>query len=209
VRAWILLLLLVGCEKTSRRTLDLELVRITGEGKLRTDVIGDNITETATFVLVDAENTSKDGAYVTLAGDLADAAGVPVADFKASSLWIPAGESRTFALVDRERKPRPTAIAAKIVVRSGTIPETPPPATVDQIREIEDDGKLVVQGTLHNRAPRRGMIVVIASFHGADGRPMTRPFSVLHVPANTDQSVQFVSTPGAKHGTIYVGEMSY
>ena len=125
MRAWILLLLLVGCEKPSRRTLDLELVRITGEGKLRTDVIGDNITETATFVLVDAENTSKDGAYVTLAGDLADAAGVPVADFKASSLWIPAGESRTFALVDRERRPRPTAVAAKIVVRSATIPDQP------------------------------------------------------------------------------------
>jgi hypothetical protein len=53
------------------------------------------------------------------------------------------------------------------------------------------------------------MIVVIGSFHGADGRPMTRPFSVLRVAANTDQSVQFVSTPGAKHGTIYVGEMSY
>jgi len=209
VKLALLLLLLVACDKPSRKQLDLDLVKITGEGKLRTDVIGDDIQETATFVLVDAQNTSTDGAYITLAGDLADAGGAQVAEFKASSLWVPAGESRTFALVDRERKPRPTAIAAKIVVRSGTIPETPPPATVDQIREIEDDGKLVVQGTLHNRAPRRGMIVVIASFHGADGRPMTRPFSVLHVPANTDQSVQFVSTPGAKHGTIYVGEMSY
>jgi hypothetical protein len=205
----LIVLSILACEKPSRRALDLDLVRITGEGKLRTDVVGDNVTETATFVLVDAENTSKDGAYVTLAGDLADVAGLPVAEFKASSLWIPAGESRTFALVDRERKPRPTAVAAKIIVRSATIPDQPPPAVVDQIREIEDDGKLVVQGVLHNKAPRRGQIVVIASFHAADGRPMTRPFSILRVPPGTDQSVQFVSPPGAKHGTIYVGEMNY
>jgi hypothetical protein len=206
---WLLLLAFFGCEKQTRKSLDLDLVRITGEGKLRTDLIGDNTIETATFVLVDAENTAKDGAYVTLAGDLADADGNVVADFKATSLWIPAGESRTFALVDRERKPRPTAVAAKIIVRSATIPDQPPPATVDQIREIEDDGKLVVQGMLHNRAPRRGQIVVIASFHGPDGRPMTRPFSILRVQPGADQSVQFVSAPGAKHGTIYVGETSY
>ena len=201
--------MVAACDRQTRKDLDLDLVRITGEGKLRTDVVGDNTVETATFVLVDAENTAKDGAYITLAGDLADADGKKVADFKATSLWVPGGESRTFALVDRERKPRPTAVAAKIVVRSATIPDQPPPATVDQIKEIEDDGKLVVQGMLHNRAPRRGQIVVIASFHGADGRPMTRPFSILRVQPGADQSVQFVSTPGAKHGTIYVGEMSY
>jgi hypothetical protein len=38
---------------------------------------------------------------------------------------------------------------------------------------------------------------------------MTRPFTLLKVPAHTDQAVQFVSPPGAKHGTIYVGEMSF
>lgn len=209
VRAWMLLLALVACEKSSRRQLDLDLVRITGEGKLRTDVVGDAIQETATFVLVDAENSGKEGAYVTLAGDLADATGTVVADFKAQSLWIPAGESRTYALVDRERKPRPTATQAKIQVRSATIPDRPPPARVDQIREVPDNGNLVVQGVLHNDAARRGDIMVIGSFHAADGRPMTRPFSVVKVPAGEARAVQFVSPPGAAHGTIYVGDVSY
>ncbi|MEO6773850.1 MAG: hypothetical protein ABI467_12685 [Kofleriaceae bacterium] len=214
MRAWSVLLvlpsvLLIGCEKPSRRHLDLDLVRITGEGKLRTDVVGDAVQETATFVLVDAENTAKEGAYVTLAGDLADASGTPVGAFKAQSLWIPAGERRTFALVDRERKPRPTAARATIRVRSATIPDQPPPARVDQLRELPDNGDLVVQGILHNDAARRGEIMVIASFHGSDGRPMTRPFSLVMVPAGAARAVQFVSPPGAAHGTIYVGDVSY
>ena len=209
MRAWLLLVLLVACEDPSRRQLDLDLVHITGEGKLRTDVVGDAIQETATFVLVDAENAGREGAYVTLAGELADSTGTRVGDFKAQSLWIPAGESRTFALVDRERKPRPTAAQAKILVRSATIPEHPPPARVDQIREVPDNGNLVVQGVLHNEAARRGDIMVIGSFHGPDGRPMTRPFSIVKMPAGETRAVQFVSPPGAARGTIYVGDVSY
>jgi hypothetical protein len=38
---------------------------------------------------------------------------------------------------------------------------------------------------------------------------MTRPFSLLRVPAHAEQGVQFVSPPGAKHGTIYIGDMSF
>ena len=162
-------------------------------------------------MLVDAENTSKEGAYVTLAGDLADAdAARRSPSSRRSSLWIPAGESRTFALVDRERKPRPTATRRRSSCAARRFPSSHRRRRVDQIREIEDDGKLVVQGMLAQQGPRRGTIVVIASFHGADGRPMTRPFSIAaRAAANTDQSVQFVSPPGAKHGTIYVGEISY
>ncbi|HEY0254689.1 MAG TPA: hypothetical protein VGC41_24350 [Kofleriaceae bacterium] len=209
MRSVLVLLAVCACGKPSRNSLDLDLVRITGQGKMRTDTIGDTVQETATFVLVDAQNTGKDGAYITLAGDLVDADKKPVGDFKPTSLYIPAGEIRTFALVDRERKPRPTALGAKIVVRSATIPEKTPPASVDQVKEIEDNGKLVVQGVLHKTAERKGQIVVIGSFHGEDGRPMTRPFAIVTVPPHTDQPVQFVSQPCAKHGTIYVGEVSY
>ena len=98
---------------------------------------------------------------------------------------------------------------AKILVRQATIPSEPPAAYVDQIREIVDNGNLVVQGVLHNDAKRPGQIVVIASFHAADGRPMTRPFTIQRVAAGATQAVQFVSTPGAKHGTIYVGDTAY
>jgi hypothetical protein len=211
MRAAILALALVSCESSGgNRKLDLDKIRVTSDARLRTDTVGDGrFAREATFVLVDAENTSTDGAYVTLAGDLTNGAGNAVSDFKAQSLWIPAGEMRTYALVDHAQEPHPDASAARIVVRSATIPEHAPPARVDQIREIADNGNLVVQGVLHNDADRRGKIIVIASFHGADHRPMTRPFTVLDIAPHTEQAVQFVSSPGAAHGTIYIGDLSY
>jgi hypothetical protein len=166
VRALLIVLALTACEKPTRRQLDLDLVRVTSEARLRTDTVGDGaFTETATFVLVDAENTGAEGAYITLGGELTDTANHVVSELKPQSLWIPGGETRTYALVDRQRQPRPAARRAVIKVRSATIPEAPPPARVDRIRVLEDDGKLVVQGTLHNDAGRPGDIMVIASFH--------------------------------------------
>jgi hypothetical protein len=58
-----------------------------------------------------------------------------------------------------------------------------------------------------NAADRRGNITVIAAFHGDDGRPMMRPFSLLWVPAHGEQPVQFVGPPGATRGTIFVGDV--
>ena len=208
---WLIWLVLVAaCEKSVNRALDLDAIVVTPDARLRTDTVGDGaFARRATFVLVDAANTSRDGAYVTLGGQLTDSAGAPVGEFKAQSLWIPAGESRTYALVDRAQEARASASAARVVVRSATIPDYKPSARVDQIREIADNGKLVVQGVLHNDADRRSEIQVIASFHAADRRPMTRPFTLLHVPAHSDQPVQFVSLPGAAHGTIFVGDTAY
>ena len=204
-----LILALAACEKSTTKSLDLDKIVVTGDARLRTDTVGGGqFARTATFVLVDAQNTSGDGAIVTLGGQLTDGSGAAVSEFKPMSLWIPAGETRTYALVDRAQEPR-QASAAHVVVRSATIPQFPPAAHVDQIRELPDNGNLVVQGVLHNDADKRGEIEVIASFHGADGRPMTRPFSVLHLQAHGDQPVQFVSPPGAAHGTIFVGDVSY
>lgn len=210
MRACCLLLVLAACEPTKNRKLDLDLIRVTSDAKLRTDTVGQGaFVEHATFVLVDAENAGREGAYVTLGGKLADGSGAFVSELKPQSLWIPPGEVRTFALVDRERLPRATAAAARIAVRSATIPESPPPARVDQIHQLDDHGTLVVQGVLHNDAGRRGDVMVIASFHGDDGRPITRPFSVETIPAHADRSVQFVGPPGATHATIYVGDMTF
>lgn len=204
------LLAVAGCESPTRRPLDLDLVRVSPNAKLRTDTVDDGrFASTATFVLVDAENTGAEGAYVTLAGQLGDADGKSAFALKPQSLWIPAREVRTFALVDRDHQPRPEARTAKIVVRSGTIPARPPPVRIDAFHQYEDHGKLVVQAAVHNDAARPGRIMVIASFHGADGQPMTRPFSVLTIGAHQAETVQFVSLPRAQRGAIYFGDMTY
>jgi hypothetical protein len=192
------------------RQLDLDFVRVSLDARLRTDTVGEGkFASQATFVLVDADNTSGEGAYITLAGDLADRSGNVVGELRPQSLWIPPGETRTFALIDRDNTVRPTAAAAHLKVRGASIPVKPPIARVDNLRETQDQGRIVVQGMLRNDAARPAAILVIASFHDADGRPMTRPFSLIHLGANESQGVQFVGPTGSKRGTIFTGDAVY
>jgi hypothetical protein len=207
--AFVGLAVAVGCAKREARELDHSLIRVTSDARLRTDTIGEGRhADLATFVLVEAENTSKAGAYVTLAGELVDEAGAIIGQLRPQSLWVPGGELRTFALVDQERMPRPTAKGARIYVRGARV-NLPPPARVEDIRQIPDGDKLVLQGVLKSDAKRPGNVMVIATFYGDDGRPMTRPFSVLWIPAKGDQPVQFVGPPGSTRGTIFIGDTAF
>ena len=208
-RAFVLLVALVGCAKPEQRQLDLDKIRVTSDARLRTDTIGDGkFTDLSTFVLVEAENTSDQGAYVTLGGELTDPDGKRVGELRAQSLWVPAGELRTFALVDKQRKPRPDAKAAKIYVRGAKLGK-PPPAHVDGIKQVDDADKVLVQGVVKNEAKRGGNIMVIATFFDANQKPMTRPFSLLWVDANGTLPVQFAGPPGSKRGTIFIGDVAY
>ena len=203
-------LALTGCSKpSSNRELDHDLIRVTSDARLRTDMVGEGKWEAlSTFVLVDAENTTKQGAYVSLAGDLVDETGAKIGAFKPQSLWVPAGAVRTFALIDSERKPRPTARGAQIFVR-GAKTGLAPPAHVVDVKQVKDGDRVILQGALKNDAARPGNIVVIASFYGADGRPMTRPFSLLWVDGNGSLPVQFVGPAGSARGNIYIGDAAY
>ena len=50
---------------------------------------------------------------------------------------------------------------------------------------------------------------MIASFHGKDGRPMTRPFSLMEIGPKQTRHLQFVGPPGSVRGAIYIGEETY
>lgn len=177
---------------------------------MRTDVVGDGqFASTATFVLVDVENGAAEGAYITLGGELTDQAGAPVGQLKLSSLWVPAHEIRTFALVDSERVARPTASAARIKVAGSLIPDEPPRARIADLHAFDDRGKIVVAAYLDNTADRPGQIMVIGAFHDAHGQPMTRPFQLVDVAAHARQVVQFVGPVGSTRGTIFVGDVVY
>ena len=197
------------------RQLDLDAIRVTGDARLRTDTVGEGqFASTATFVLIDAANTASEGAYVTLGGDLlGPGAGMEGGDvlghLKPQSLWIPAGERRTFALVDTERLPRPASTSARIVVRGALVPDEPPKARITDLHVFDDYGKTVVQANLVNDADRLGQIIVIASFHDVDGRPMTRPFQMIQIDGKQTRPVQFVGPQGSRTGTIYVGDVIY
>lgn len=190
--------------------LDLDAIRISGDARMRTDTVGDGkFSSTATFVLVDAENTSGDGAYVTLGGELTDPAGVTVGELTSQSLWVPAHESRTFALVDSQRAARPSSTAARIKVRGALIPDEPPRAHIAELHSFDDRGKIVVAAYLVNSAARPGQMMVIGAFHDAHDQPMTRPFQMIQLSSHDKRVVQFVGPEGSTRGTIFVGDVIY
>lgn len=192
------------------RNLDLDDIHVSADVRLRTDVVGDGqFASNASFVLVDAENAGAEGANVTLGGELHDATGAKVGELRSQSLWVPAHEARTFALVDAEHTPRPTATAVRIKVRGAVIPDEPPRAHIADLHSFDDRGKTVVRAYLVNDADRMGRILVIASFHDAHGQPMTRPFQLTEIAAHDRQVVQFVGPQGSTRGAIYVGDTAY
>jgi hypothetical protein len=201
----------VACSRSRPvRTLDPDAIRIPGAARMRTDIVGDGkFASTATFVLVDAENTAAEGAYITLGGELTDQAGATVGQLKRSSLWVPAHGVRTFALVDSERVARPTAKAARIKIGGSLIPDEPPRARIADLHAFDDRGKIVVAAYLDNTADRPGQIMVIGAFHDAQGQPMTRPFQMIDVAAHARQVVQFVGPVGSTRGTMFVGDVIY
>jgi hypothetical protein len=209
---WIALAIaLAGCGRSEpRRNLDLDAIRISGDARMRTDVVGDGkFASTSSFVLVDAENTAGDGAYVTLGGAFTDKAGATVGRLTAQSLYVPAHESRTFALVDAERVPRPTATSARIQIHGAVVPADPPRAHITDLHSFDDRGKIVVQAYLVNTAERRGQIMVIGAFHDAHGQPMTRPFQMIEIGGGERRVVQFVGPEGSTRGAIFVGDAVY
>jgi hypothetical protein len=213
VRAVLLLAAIIAigaCAKSKSHQLDLDFIRVSADARLRTDTVGvGTFEENATFVLVDADNTSKEGAYVTLGGKLADADGKQLGELRTQSIWIPPGETRTFALVDKERKPRPASARARIEVKGALVPAVPPPYRVTSVKDWSQDDKRIVSGIVENDANIPGAIVVIASFHDDGGRPITRPYTLLKVAPHGKTPVQFVGPPGATHGTIFAGESIY
>ena len=200
-----------GCKHSKpAHNLDLDAIRITGDARLRTDTVGDGaFASTASFVLVDAENTAADGAYVTLGGALTDAGGAAIGQLKAQSLWVPGHDHRMFALVDTERVARPTATSAQIKLFGAVIPDDPPRARVDDVHVFDDHGKAVAQAYVVNTADRMVQAMVFGAFHDAHGQPMTRPFRIATIAAHERQVVQFVGPEGSTRGEIFVGDLVY
>jgi hypothetical protein len=211
VALWLAPLGVAACGRSKpARALDLGAIRISGDVRMRTDTVGDGrFATTSSFVLVDAENTSATGAYVTLGGELIDASGITAGELRAQSLWIPGRDARMFALVDRDRLPRPSSTAARIKVYGAIIPDEPPRAHIEDVHTFDDHGQLVLQAYAVNTADRPGQLMVVGAFHDARDRPMTRPFQMIELAAQARRFVQFVGPAGAARGTLFIGDTVY
>jgi hypothetical protein len=198
-----------GCKEPRRmERVDPATIVVSEIQTIRTDLIAD-AGRNATFVLVDADNRGESEALVTLGGRWKDGSGAEVGNLRKESLRIPPKGRRTFALLDGSLAERPTAVAAAIQVVDAAVPFDRAPVRIVQGEVYQDQDRAVVAGYVVNEAPRGGKAIVIAGFHDASGKPMTRPFTLYEIGAETKLPVRFVGPVGSRTGYIFVGDIVY
>jgi hypothetical protein len=205
------LAILVGCARSEPATkIDPQLIEISPVPVIRHDQVGEGKFETrATYVLVDAKNTSDSDALVTLTGTLHDAGGAPLGTLRPESVRIPRGGTRTFALVDDRNQERPTATRATLAVRGAVVPKWTPSVEISDVEVFDDRGRVIVAGNVTNRADRPGRIIILAGFHDAAGAPMSRPFEVLEMGSGITRTIRFVGPEGSKTGYLFLGDATF
>jgi hypothetical protein len=210
-RTALLLGLLLGaaCEKPRPLArVDPSQLAIGTKVTVRTDTIGMEPHErTSTFVLVDTDNKGDLPATVTLGGVLVDGDGQEVGTLRAESLWIPARGRRTFALVDDRDQARPDAVAARVDVRGAIRPRHDEPVKIEQGHVWKDGDRVVATAMVVNTADRPCRAMVHAGFHGPDGTPLTRPFTLFPIGGKVERPARFVGPPGSTTGYIFVGKV--
>ena len=203
--------LAAACERGREPpAVDRGLIAIADRPTLRTDTIGvDRFASQATFVLADAQNLADVDAEVTIGGILVDADGREVAPLRPESLRIPAHGQRTFALIDRGRAARPTAVAARLDVRGARQPRFPESVTIGAGHVYRDGDRAVVTGMVTNTTDRALVAIVLAGFHDAGGAPMTRPFAAFELGAGASRPTRFVGPDGSRAAYIFVGDVTF
>jgi len=212
MRVAIVLLIVAGVGACARRGDDTRhlppgSIALSENQTVRTDEIAGS--GRATFVLFDADNRSDDEAIVTLGGELLDDAGKSLGRLRKESLRVPARGRRTFALIDGNLQPRPTATRARIEVVDASVPLHQAPIHIVEGHVFQDQGRAVVAGYVVNEADRGGRAVVMAGFHDAAGTPMTRPFTVFEIGAHARLPARFVGPPGSASAYIFVGDTAF
>ncbi len=214
--AWLMALLpaAVACERPSSwadKQIDRSSLEIVDQTmRIRHDVVGSGKHEyRATFVMVDVENHTDRDAMVTLGGELLDANGATVGTLRSESLRVPAGGVRLFTPVDEQDSEHPTAVGARLQVLGAFEPDYQPPLVVTDGHIFKVRDRVVVSGYLVNTAPRQAKVIVLAGFYDEQGRPMTRPHSVLVVQGNSKVPVEMTGPKGSAKGYIFVGDMVY
>jgi hypothetical protein len=206
--------LLLGCEKNYEpdKTFN-DQIEVQGERMtLHHGPVGlGEFEKVASYVLVDAKNISDRDLDVTLGGHLTNGKGDTVGMVDKQSLRIPAGEVRTFALVDENQRKHEDAGGARVEVSSALRVKFPQAVKIEEVHVYPDPhptgDRVVVAGYAHNTAKVEAAAVVIASFYDREGKPMKRPSSTFRLASGGRRGVQFVGPPGSTRAALYVGQV--
>ena len=223
--------LLVACgrEREPARDVDLSLIVVRDTANLQTKPVGgaphpaeiivayklgeedslwgEGQAVDASYVLVDAENTSNKDLDVSLAGQLTGAD--KTAPLRVESLWIPAGQRRTFVLLDKALAPAPWATGVKVVVAGAKLAKYPPPIAITDQTVFPDGDRVVAAARVTSTVKKRGAFMVLAAFHDAHDKPIARGSSLVRLAGGEQQTVRFVGPPGSKTATIFSGQSQF
>ena len=207
------LLLAVACgnsdwsgPEVSHDLIDVEADRLA----IRTGPVGhDKWKSEATYVLVEAKNTTEKDLQVTLSADLVDADKKVVGKTRRESLRIPAGGSRLFALVDDKQTVRKTATGARVDVRGAEAVSYPASVVVTDGNVYFDQDRAVVAGYVTNNTGNQVRAIVLAAFFDDKGRPMQRPSTLFPLAGKGKRGAQLVGPPGSRAAYLFIGEVQY
>jgi hypothetical protein len=177
---------------------------------IKTGPVGhDKWKSNATYVLVEAKNTSEQDLQVTLSADLIDADKQVVGKTRRESLRIPAGGGRLFALIDDKQVERATATGARVDVRGAQTVSYPAAVVVTEGHVYFDQDRAVVAGYAVNNAEREAKAIVIAAFFDEKGRPMQRPSTLFRLAGKGKRGTQMVGPPGSRSAYLYIGDAQF
>ena len=202
-----------ACEKDTWKPKEADRKQIVVKGELmtlHTGSVGTGEHEAeSTYVLVDAHNPSTLDFAVTLGGSFLDAAGLELGSIARQSLRIPAGGTRTFALVDDAKAVHTGASGATIEVTSAVQLDYPEQIVITDVHQYQDNGRIVVAGYVQNTVERIGRALVFATFYNEEGKPMQRPSTLFRLERKARRGVQFVGPAGSVKATLAVGDIVY
>lgn len=231
-RAIVLAVALGACKPAGPERIPLAQIKIVSAAKLRTSSVGgkmsanevelwkqelgkdatffrgDDEAVEASYVLVDAENRSDHPAFVTVDGTLVGPGG-KTGGLKAESLYVPAGDRRTFLLLDDKLAPELWATGVTAAVTSAIVAKGPPAMAIADVHVFADGDAVVATANVTATAKNPGKGIIHCAFHDADGDPVSRGHAVLLLEPGKTYGVTFKGPPGAKTATIFAGDEVY
>ena len=215
MRVWAVatLVLQVACGKSdwSSPEVSYDMIHVDADRlAIRTGPVGhDKWKSDATYVLVEAKNTTEMDLMVTLSADLTDKDKKVVGKTRRESLRVPAGGSRLFALIDDKQAARPAVTGARVDVRGAETVSYPASVVVTEGNVYFDQDRAVVAGYVTNNAGGEVRAIVIGAFFDDKGRPMQRPSTLFRLAGKGKRGTQMVGPPGSRGAYLFIGDVQY
>jgi hypothetical protein len=172
---------------------------------VKTGPIGTSDPVPSSYAFVDVKNDSTSDRLVTIDGQLM-AEGKPVAALGADELRIPAGGTRTFALVADRAAPDSTAAKVKVV---GALAVGYPPQIELSDEQQKKGDLLVATAKAKNVVDRTASVVLACTFYDAAGKILSRPFTVVDLAAGATQQLRFEGPRESERAVIFVGQVAF